>query len=92
MRMFPLVLIVLIQCVTADVSLHPNPNLIDLSWPYNDKTVSWIDFRNFTMETVFDGERTAEDGSKFWYVILIGVQFLLQFVRQTNDLRPIPSM
>ena len=33
----------------ADVSVAPNKNLIDLSWPYNEKTIAWVDFRNFSM-------------------------------------------
>lgn len=59
-----------VQTAFADVSVIPNKNLIDLSWPYNEKTLGHYEFRNFSMELVRDGERKASDGETIWYVSL----------------------
>ena len=53
--------------ITCDVSVAPNAALIDLSWPYNQNTLVWVDFRNYTMDIIFEGEKyTNPDGTKVW--------------------------
>lgn len=59
-------LLIVPHLTAADVSVAPNKNLIDLSWPYNEKTIAWVDFRNFSMEIVVDGERKMSDGETIW--------------------------
>lgn len=54
--------------ITCDVSVAPNPALIDLSWPYNQNTLIWVEFRNYTMDIFYEGDTryTNADGSKVW--------------------------
>lgn len=53
--------------ITCDVSVAPNAALIDLSWPFNQNTLIWWEFRNYTLEVTIEGERPDNpDGSKVW--------------------------
>lgn len=61
-------LLCITDSVTCDVSVAPNSALIDLSWPYNQNTLVWVDLRNYTMDVAYEGDGKAvnSDGSKVW--------------------------
>ena len=71
--MLPVIFFLSSSCLEksyGDVTLPPNHNLLDLSWPFNEETLSWIEFRNFSLEKIVNGKQNFPTGESVWWVLL----------------------